>query len=90
MQDIRRKINKLMQELTDEEKDEREILNQLLLVLDDNSKQLPKSFSLELLMNTQKLKSFLTERVGLKIKKIKFNGIAVMFSGKGKFEIELE
>ena len=87
--DIVRKLNEVQDTLSDDQRDEIEVVNRLMLLLvGREKKQLPKEFEIECFIDSDKLETLLREKLELDVKEVFFDPFSVMF-GRPKFVVTL-
>ena len=87
--DIRQKLNEVQDVLTDEQEEERKIVNRLIfLMFGRDSKELPTEFEVECIMGNEEVETFLREKLELDVKEVKLIPISIMM-GSPRFRVEL-
>ena len=88
--DIRKRLNKVAERLTDDQEGEIDVVNTLMLIMfGRESENLPKIFTVECFMDQDTLDTFLREDLCLDVKSIYLHTGSIFF-GKPRYEIELE
>ncbi len=87
--DIRRKLNEMQDLLSDEQEEERKIVNDLMfLMFGRDSVELPKEFEVECIMDNEAVETFLREKLELDVKEVSLVPMSFMI-GSPRFHIEL-
>ena len=87
--DIRRKLNEIQDLLSDEQEEERKIVNDLMfLMFGRDSEELPKEFEVECIMDNEAVETFLREKLELDVKEVSLVSMSFMI-GSPRFHIEL-
>ena len=87
--DIRQKLNQVQQVLSDDQKEERKIINSLMfLMFGRDSDELPAEFEVECIMDNEEVETFLREKLELDVKAVSLVPMSFMF-GSPKFRVEL-
>jgi len=87
--DIRQKLNQVQQVLSDDQKEERKIINSLMfLMFGRDSDELPAEFEVECIMDNEAVETFLREKLELDVKAVSLVPMSFMF-GSPKFRVEL-
>ena len=87
--DIRRKLNEIQDLLSDEQEEERKIVNGLMfLMFGRDSEELPKEFEIECIMDNEAVETFLREKLELDVKEVGLVPMSFMM-GSPRFHIEL-
>lgn len=86
---IKQKLNEVQRELSDNQIEEREIIETLMfLMFGRESNELPKKFRVECMMDNDGVETFLREKVGLDVKEVSLVP-GSLFMGGPVFEVEL-
>lgn len=86
---IKQKLNEVQRELSDNQIEEREIIETLMfLMFGRESNELPKKFKVECMMDNDGVETFLREKVGLDVKEVSLVPGSIIFGGP-VFEVEL-
>ena len=87
--DIKRKLNEIQDLLSDEQEEERKIVNGLMfLMFGRDSAELPKEFEIECIMDNEAVETFLREKLELDVKEVVLIPMSFMI-GNPRFRIEL-
>ena len=87
--DIRQKLNQVQQVLSDDQKEERKIINSLMfLIFERDSNELPAEFEIECIMDNEAVETFLREKLELDVKAVNLVSMSFMF-GNPRFRVEL-
>ncbi len=87
--DIKRKLNEIQDLLSDEQEEERKIVNDLMfLMFGRDSAELPKEFEIECIMDNEAVETFLREKLELDVKEVVLIPMSFMI-GNPRFRIEL-
>lgn len=87
--DIRQKLNHVQQALSDEQTEERKIINILrFLMFGRDSDELPTEFEVECIMDNEALEAFLREKLELDVKTVSLVPMSILF-GSPIFRVEL-
>lgn len=87
--DIKRKLNEIQDLLSDEQEEERKIVNDLMfLMFGRDSAELPKEFEIECIMDNEVVETFLREKLELDVKEVVLIPMSFMI-GNPRFRIEL-
>lgn len=87
--DIRQKLNHVQQALSDEQTEERKIINNLrFLMFGRDSDELPTEFEVECIMDNEALEAFLREKLELDVKTVSLVPMSILF-GSPRFRVEL-
>ena len=87
--DIRQKLSQVQQVLSDDQKEERKIINSLMfLMFGRDSDELPAEFEVECIMDNEAVETFLCEKLELDVKAVSLVPMSFMF-GSPKFRVEL-
>lgn len=87
--DIKQKLNQVQQVLSDDQKEERNIINSLMfLMFGRDSDELPAEFEVECIMDNEAVETFLREKLELDVKAVSLVPMSFMF-GSPKFRVEL-
>ena len=87
--DIKRKLNEIQDLLSDEQEEERKIVNGLMfLMFGRDSEELPKEFEIECIMDNEAVETFLREKLELDVKEVVLIPMSFMI-GNPRFRIEL-
>ena len=87
--DIKRKLNEIQDLLSDEQEEERKIVNDLMfLMFGRDSAELPKEFEIECIMDNEAVETFLREKLELDVKVVVLIPMSFMI-GNPRFRIEL-
>ena len=87
--DIKQKLNEVQDVLTDDQTEERKIINSLMfLMFGRNSDELPAEFEVECIMDNEAVETFLREKLELDVKSVSLVPMSFMF-GSPKFRVEL-
>ena len=87
--DIKRKLNEIQDLLSDEQEEERKIVNDLMfLMFGRDSEELPKEFEIECIMDNKAVETFLREKLELDVKEVGLVPMSFMI-GNPRFRIEL-
>lgn len=87
--DIKQKLNHVQQVLSDDQKEERNIINSLMfLMFGRDSDELPAEFEVECIMDNEAVETFLREKLELDVKAVSLVPMSFMF-GSPKFRVEL-
>ena len=87
--DIKRKLNEIQDLLSDEQEEERKIVNDLMfLMFGRDSAELPKEFEIECIMDNEAVETFLREKLELDVKEVVLIPMSFMIRNP-RFRIEL-
>lgn len=87
--DIRQKLSQVQQVISDDQKEERKIINSLMfLMFETDSDELPAEFEIECIMDNEAVETFLREKLELDVKAVSLVPLSFMF-GSPKFRVEL-
>ena len=87
--DIRQKLNQVQQVLSDDQKEERKIINSLMfLMFGSDSDKLPTEFEIECIMDNEAVENFLRKKLELDVKAVNLVPMSFMF-GSQRYHIEL-
>ena len=71
--DIRKKLNEVQNVLSNEQEEERHIVNDLMfLMFGNDSEELPKEFEIECVMDNEQVETFLKEKLELDVEDVSF------------------
>lgn len=87
--DIIQKLNQVQQVLSNDQKEERKIINSLMfLMFERDSNELPAEFEIECIMDNEAVETFLREKLELNVKAVNLVSMSFMF-GNPRFRVEL-
>lgn len=87
--DIRQKLNEVQNVLSQEQKEERKIINDLrFLMFGRDSLELPKEFQVECIMDNEGVETFLREKLELDVKEVSLVPMSFMLGSPG-FRVKL-
>lgn len=87
--DIRRKLNEMQDLLSNEQEEERKIVNDLMfLMFGRDSEELPKEFEVECIMDNEAVETFLRDKLELDVKEVSLVPMSFII-GSPRFRIEL-
>ena len=87
--DIIQKLNQVQQVLSNDQKEERKIINSLMfLMFERDSNELPAEFEIACIMDTEAVETFLREKLELNVKAVNLVSMSFMF-GNPRFRVEL-
>ena len=87
--DIKRKLNEIQDLLSDEQEEERKIVNGLMfLMFGRDSAELPKEFEIECVMDNEQVETFLKEKLELNVEDVSFVPISLLL-GRPRFRVKL-
>lgn len=86
---IVKKLNEVLDTLSDDQEEEKKIINVLMLMLfGKEPKELPKQFYIKCIMGNKELETFLRKKLELDVKEVNLVPMSFMF-GAPVFQIEL-
>lgn len=78
--DIRKKLNEVQNVLSDEQEEERKIVNNLMfLMFGRQSEELPAEFEIECFMDNEEVETFLREKLELNVEEVSLVPMSFMF-----------
>ena len=88
--DIRQKLNEVQEVLSDEQEEERKIINSLIfLMFGRDSTELPTEFEVQCIMRNEEVETFLREKLELDVKEeVKLVPMSIMM-GSPRFCVKL-
>lgn len=87
--DIRKKLNEVQNVLSNEQEEERHIVNELMLLMFGNdSEELPKEFEIECVMDNEQVETFLKEKLELDVEDVSFIPMSLLL-GRPRFRVKL-
>ena len=87
--DIRKKLNEVQNVLSNEQEEERHIVNDLMfLMFGNDSEELPKEFEIECVMDNDQVETFLREKLELDVKDVSLVPMSLLM-GRPRFRVKL-
>ena len=87
--DIRKKLNEIQNVLSDDQEEERNIVNDLMfLMFGRDSEELPREFEVECIMDNEQVETFLKEKLELDVENVSLVPMSLLL-GKPRFRVKL-
>lgn len=87
--DIRKKLNEIQNVLSNDQEEERNIVNDLMfLMFGRDSEELPKEFEVECIMDNEQVETFLKEKLELDIENVSLVPMSLLL-GKPRYRVKL-
>lgn len=87
--DIRKKLNEIQNVLSNDQEEERNIVNNLMfLMFGRDSEELPREFEVECIMDNEQVETFLKEKLELDVENVSLVPMSLLL-GKPRFRVKL-
>lgn len=87
--DIRKKLNEIQKVLSNDQEEERNIVNDLMfLMFGRDSEELPREFEVECIMDNDQVETFLREKLELDVKEVSLVPMSLLM-GRPRFRVKL-
>lgn len=87
--DIRKKLNEIQNVLSNDQEEERNIVNDLMfLMFGRDSEELPREFEVECIMDNEQVETFLKEKLELDVENVNLVPMSLLL-GKPRFRVKL-
>ena len=87
--DIRKKLNEIQNVLSNDQEEERNIVNDLMfLMFGRDSEELPREFEVECIMDNEQVETFLKEKMELDVENVSLVPMSLLL-GKPRFRVKL-
>jgi hypothetical protein len=87
--DIRKKLNEIQNVLSNDQEEERNIVNDLMfLMFGRDSEELPREFEVECIMDNEQVETFLKEKLELDVENVSLVPMSLLL-GKPRFRVKL-
>ena len=87
--DIRKKLNEIQNVLSNDQEEERNIVNDLMLLMfGRDSEELPREFEIECIMDNEQVETFLKEKLELDVENVSLVPMSLLL-GKPIFRVKL-
>lgn len=87
--DIRKKLNEIQNVLSNDQEEERNIVNDLMLLMfGRDSEELPREFEVECIMDNEQVETFLKEKLELDVENVSLVPMSLLL-GKPRFRVKL-
>lgn len=87
--DIREKLNEIQNALSNDQEEERNIVNDLMfLMFGRDSEELPREFEVECIMDNEQVETFLKEKLELDVENVSLVPTSLLL-GKPRFRVKL-
>lgn len=87
--DIRKKLNEIQNVLSNDQEEERNIVNDLMfLMFGRDSEELPKEFEVECIMDNEQVETFLKEKLELDVENVSLVPMSLLL-GKPRYRVKL-
>lgn len=87
--DIRKKLNEIQNVLSNDQEEERNIVNDLMfLMFGRDSEELPREFEVECIMDNEQVETFLKEKLELDVENVSLIPMSLLL-GKPRFRVKL-
>lgn len=87
--DIRKKLNEIQNVLSNDQEEERNIVNDLMLLMfGRDSEELPREFEIECIMDNEQVETFLKEKLELDVENVSLVPMSLLL-GKPRFRVKL-
>lgn len=87
--DIRKKLNEIQNVLSNDQEEERNIVNDLMfLMFGKDSEELPREFEVECIMDNEQVETFLKEKLELDVENVSLVPMSLLL-GKPRFRVKL-
>ena len=87
--DIRKKLNEIQNVLSNDQEEERNIVNDLMfLMFGRDSEELPKDFEVECIMDNEQVETFLKEKLELDVENVSLVPMSLLL-GKPRYRVKL-
>lgn len=87
--DIRKKLNEIQKVLSNDQEEERNIVNDLMfLMFGRDSEELPREFEVECIMDNDQVETFLREKLELDVKDVSLVPMSLLM-GRPRFRVKL-
>ena len=87
--DIRKKLNEIQNVLSNDQEEERNIVNDLMfLMFRRDSEELPREFEVECIMDNEQVETFLKEKLELDVENVSLVPMSLLL-GKPRFRVKL-
>ena len=87
--DTRKKLNEIQNVLSNDQEEERNIVNDLMLLMfGRDSEELPREFEIECIMDNEQVETFLKEKLELDVENVSLVPMSLLL-GKPRFRVKL-
>ena len=87
--DIRKKLNEIQNVLSNDQEEERNIVNDLMfLMFGRDSEELPREFEVECIIDNEQVETFLKEKLELDVENVSLVPMSLLL-GKPRFRVKL-
>ena len=87
--DIRKKLNEIQNVLSNDQEEERNIVNDLMfLMFGRDSEELPREFEIECIMDNEQVETFLKEKLELDVENVSLVPMSLLL-GKPRYRVKL-